>query len=103
MPAAPLTATELRRIPLFVDLADEVCAIVIPLIARCDFAPGEQLLRAGEYFDGVYYLLSGQVEARAPLAVSRERTDGASVLLNELPDTVSLGGRSSIDAGDLFG
>ena len=126
----PAAAHDLARVPLLAMLPekarDKVVEKVRPYTHFLDFAPGEVVLRAGEYSDSVYYVLEGAAEAvlelprhgegrrpvvrggahvqdqpRVPAPRGPERSD--PLVLGDFPVPLSPGRPASLAPGDLFG
>ena len=81
----------------------QVREMLQPLMFNCTFAAGEHILKAGEYFDGAYYLVEGKVELRVPPAAATHAPSGAPIVVDDVPGTTFPGARVTIDAGNLFG
>jgi Fe-S-cluster-containing hydrogenase component 2/CRP-like cAMP-binding protein len=103
----PLSAAHLRDIPLLRGLPEAVLESLRPHFFACEFRPGEQILRVGEYCDGAYYLLAGKVEARMPSLAAAPRTGAAqapaTILMTEIPVAVRAGQRTILGPGEIFG
>ncbi len=102
----PLTSTQLRAVPLLQDLPGDVIELLRLHLFRRDFRQGESILKQGEYFDGAYYLLQGQVEVQVPPAAGVGNPGGtseAAMLLEEVPISVRAGSKATIEAGEMFG
>jgi Fe-S-cluster-containing hydrogenase component 2/CRP-like cAMP-binding protein len=102
MSPEPLTSAQLREIPLLRDLPAAACELLQPHVFRLQFAKGDRIVSAGSYLDGVYYLLSGTVDAQVPAAAGQAGPGGA-VRLEELSISVRTGARTAIEAGSIFG
>jgi Fe-S-cluster-containing hydrogenase component 2/CRP-like cAMP-binding protein len=102
MPApTPLTIKRLREVSFLRDLPVDVLEELAPHIVSNTFKAGEQILLAGEYFDGAYLLVSGRVEARMPSVVPKpsgpkSRVAGISVPL--IPGQPMI-----LEPGEIFG
>ena len=124
--ATPTPLERLRDVPLLRELPDEVLTALGPNLIECTFAPGELILREGEYCDGAYYLIDGRVEVRfrqsaAPAAVAvpagqasrlgrlvgrserKPTAQGATVILPEIPVSLAPGGSAVLERGEIFG
>ena len=108
----PTTVEQLKAIPLLQPLGDGVLNALRPHMYECTYAQGERILREGEYCDGAYYLLDGEVSVTfgGPPAVEPRRGVGSatgesdsSVILAEMPVSLEPGGRAILKAGDIFG
>lgn len=127
--ATPPPIERLRDVPLLANLPDEVLAALGPNLIECTFAPGELILREGEYCDGAYYLIDGRVAVRfrqsaspSPPATAPSRgssrlarlvgrgraqppsqTPAATVILAEIPVDLEMGGGAVLERGEIFG
>ncbi len=101
----PLTPAQLRDVPFLRELTGETRALLRPNLFRRDFRQGDCILKAGEYFDGAYYLLAGKVEVRVPAAAGANPADrpAGTLVLDEVPMSVRAGSQTTIEAGEIFG
>jgi CRP-like cAMP-binding protein/Fe-S-cluster-containing hydrogenase component 2 len=109
---APTTVEQLKAIPLLQPLGEGVLNALRPHVYECTYTQGERILREGEYCDGAYYLLDGQVSVTfgGPPVAEPRRSRGsgvsdpdASVVLAEMPVSLEPGGRAVLKAGEIFG
>ena len=126
----PATIEQLREIPLFKGLPEGPLKNLAPGLFIRSFRTGETILREGEYCDGAYYLIEGNVEVRFNSAGGRPvpkappkphwtsrlsnafRSKGAAVaagskvdsgvVLPEIPMDLKPGERAVLDQGDIF-
>lgn len=121
---------QLREIPLFRGLPEGPLKNLAPGLFIRSFRTGETILREGEYCDGAYYLIEGNVEVRfnstgrrpvpkAPTkphwtarlsqafrsknAVAAAPTTFDAVVLPEIPMDLKPGERAVLEQGDIFG
>jgi Fe-S-cluster-containing hydrogenase component 2/CRP-like cAMP-binding protein len=99
----PLTALQLREIPLLRDVPVEARELLRPLLSRAQFAKGDRIAHAGTYLDGAYYLLAGTVDVRMPAPAGQPGVQGGAIVTEDLPISVRAGARTAIDAGGIFG
>ena len=99
----PLTAAQLREIPLLRDVPAEARELLRPLLSLAHFDKDERIANAGAYLDGAYYLLKGTVDVRMPAAAGQPGVQGGTIVIEDLPISVRAGARTSIEAGTIFG
>ena len=99
----PVTAAQLREIPLLRDVPAEARELLRPLLSLAHFDKGERIAHAGAYLDGAYYLLAGSVDVHMPAAAGQPGVAGGTIVIEDLPISVRAGARTSIDAGSIFG
>ncbi len=130
---SPSTRDDLRDVPLLKDLPEEVIETLRPNLFECRVAANEVILREGEYCDGAYYLIDGQVEVRfsgsrpapapapdepprprwtarlkqmlggGPTEAPRATGGDVTVVLPEIPIDLKPGERAVLERGDIFG
>jgi len=90
---------ELRRVWLFEGLTDDQLDSLSPFTYRKKFGPGELIVEEGHTGNGLYLIVSGNVEAIKGLGTEREQTVnklgagevfGEMALLGEWPRTASV-------------
>ena len=86
------------------ELSPEARELLRPLLFACAFSAGDHILKAGEFFDGAYYLVDGTVDARVPLAAGhRTPAAPAEMVLEGVAGTTQPGARIEIETGEIFG
>ncbi|HYB94697.1 MAG TPA: cyclic nucleotide-binding domain-containing protein [Vicinamibacterales bacterium] len=99
----PLTSAQLRELPMLRDVPAEAAELLRPLMFSCVFTAGDRILKAGDFFDGCYYIVEGQVDVRVPPVVGLGAADAAAPIVVEgVAGTTRPGARLTIDAGDIF-
>lgn len=71
--APALTVDELARYPYFDRLPPTVLAKMLPHVRYQDVPTGTLILRRGDYSDAAYFVLSGTVHVRVPVAAAEGR------------------------------
>ena len=113
---------QLRVYPFLKPLPDNVLKKLQPNLVERTYAPGDVLLRAGEYSDAAFYLKDGVIEirfasaAQAPVpraagsqkaAPTAHRKSAVSadgtIIVADMPVDVSLNKRVLLEPGELFG
>ena len=93
------TADELRRVWLFEELTEDQLDSLSPFTYRKKFGPGELIVEEGHTGNGLYLIVSGNVEAVKGLGTERQQTVnklgagevlGEMALLGEWPRTASV-------------
>ncbi len=84
------------------ELSAEARELLRPLLFGCSFSAGDQILAAGEYIDGAYYLAEGKVTAQVPPAAGAFVAP-AQMVIQDVPGTTLPGARVTIEAGEIFG
>ncbi len=93
------TADELRRVWLFEGLTEDQLNSLSPFTYRKKFGPGELIVEEGRTGNGMYAIISGNVEAVKALGTDQERVlnrlgtgevFGEMALLGEWPRTASV-------------
>ena len=93
------TADELRRVWLFEGLTEDQLDSLSPFTYRKKFGPGELIVEEGHTGNGLYLIVSGNVEAVKGLGTERQQTVnklgagevfGEMALLGEWPRTASV-------------
>lgn len=99
----PLTVAQLRELPMLRQLATPSLELLQPLMFRCAFSSGDHILKAGEYFDGAYYLVEGSVEVQVPHTANARTASGAAMVMADVPATTTPGARVTMSPGECFG
>lgn len=100
----PLTSAQLRELPMLRELSAEARELLRPLMFGCSFSAGDHILKAGEYFDGAYYLAKGKVDVQVPPAASSRAAGApADMVVEGVAGTTQPGASTTIEAGDIFG
>ncbi len=93
------TADELRRIWLFEGLTEDQLNSLSPFTYRKNFGPGELIVEEGHTGNGLYLIISGNVEAVKGLGTERQQivnklgageVFGEMALLGEWPRTATV-------------
>ena len=93
------TADELRRVWLFEGLTEDQLNSLSPFTYRKKFGPGELIVEEGHTGNGLYLIVSGNVEAIKGLGTEQQQTVnklsagevfGEMALLGEWPRTASV-------------
>jgi CRP-like cAMP-binding protein len=93
------TADELRRVWLFEGLTEDQLSSLSPFTYRKKFGPGDLIVEEGHTGNGLYLIVSGNVEAVKGLGTEGEQTVnklgegevfGEMALLGEWPRTASV-------------
>src|SRR5262245_14030000 len=72
--ASPLIPFErLNEIPLTRGLPHELLALLQPHLSEQSCTAGRVILKPGDYLDGLYYIVEGDVEVRVPPAFGDSR------------------------------
>jgi CRP-like cAMP-binding protein/Fe-S-cluster-containing hydrogenase component 2 len=131
---APAQVEQLRGLPLFAGIPEKARDKVIEKVRKyvhlVEFAPGELILREGDYSDSAFYVVGGAVEvvlsggaarpqvrggahippaqrseARSPADKLLGRPSGASgtLVLSALPADLRAGERTILGEGEIFG
>ncbi|MBP6701913.1 MAG: cyclic nucleotide-binding domain-containing protein [Vicinamibacteria bacterium] len=98
----PVSVRRLREVHFLRDLGAEVLEELRPHVTTRTFQAGEPILRAGDYFDGAYVLVSGQVEARLPVLAEQPAVRGVRAVAG-VSSPLSLGQATVLEAGEIFG
>ena len=60
----PVSLERLRQFPFFESVGERLLSKLQPNLVEREYAPGETILRMGEYGDAAYYIAEGEVEVR---------------------------------------
>jgi CRP-like cAMP-binding protein/Fe-S-cluster-containing hydrogenase component 2 len=72
---ADISIERMREYPFLGVLSETILRKLRPHLAEKRFAPGDLLLRLGDYSDAAYYLAQGQVEVRVPDAAQSQEEE----------------------------
>lgn len=62
----PIALERLRHVPILQGLPAELIEAVLPHLREARFKSGDAIVGAADYLDGIYYVVDGELEARAP-------------------------------------
>lgn len=102
MPPPPISLERLDGLPLTRGLPRDVLVAIQPHLLDMRFAAGSVILTAGDYLDGLYYIVSGEVDVRVPPPYGASEPS-KSMAVSGVTRVASLGVTERLGKDDTFG